>query len=100
MQSTPATRPGRIMRALDGVSQILNVILLDGDANESISGRAYREEWETAERLINGLFFWQSSHCRESYTNDVHRARELLREHARRHGVLIRDDLDGTAKPN
>ena len=57
---------GRIWSA---VSQLLNVILLNGDPNESISGRAYREQWP-AERGINALFFWQSRHCRSAYNTD------------------------------
>lgn len=84
-------RPHRIIRALDATSQWLNVVLLDGDANESISGRCYREEWETAERLINTMFFWESAHCSQAYHNDVARAREVLREHARAHGIQIAD---------
>lgn len=43
--------------------------LIGGDPNESISGRAYREQW-WIEKLINGLFFWQSRHCRGAYNSD------------------------------
>ena len=81
----------RLHRALDACSQLLNVVLLDGDANESISGRCYREEWETAERIINSVFFWESAHCRLAYYADVQRARDVLREYAARHGVAIKD---------
>lgn len=83
--------PNRLHRALDATSQLLNVVLLNGDANESISGRCYREEWETAERIINCVFFWEPAHCRMAYYADVQRARDVLREYATRHGVQITD---------
>lgn len=57
---------GRVWSAF---SQLLNVVFLFGHPNESVSGRAYREQW-FAERLINAMFFWQSRHCRGAYNED------------------------------
>ena len=40
-------RPSRLVRAGDALSQLANVLLLNGDANESISGRAHRQGCST-----------------------------------------------------
>ena len=69
-------RPVWIIRLLDSVSQFLNVFLLNGDANESISGRAYRENWK-AEKFIDLLFFFDPEHCRNAYLSDLARAYAL-----------------------
>lgn len=53
------------------LSQFLNVALLFGHSNESISGRAYRENWTVAMKIINGIFFWQANHCRGAHAKDV-----------------------------
>jgi hypothetical protein len=72
------------VRVGDALSQLVNVTLLFGDsANESISGRAYRQRneyqrWCFAYKMINALFFFQDDHCRESYEADVLRAIRLL----------------------
>lgn len=77
------TRPGYLMRVGDAVSQLLNVSLLNGDANESISGRAYREQWTLAVHVIDFLFLWDSpEHCRDAYNADVERARVLVYQDA------------------
>ena len=57
---------GRVWSAF---SQLLNVVLLFGEPNESISGRCYRQQW-WAERLVNSVFFWQSRHCRGAHDAD------------------------------
>jgi hypothetical protein len=75
------TRPHYLIRLGDALSQLLNVALLNGDANESISGRAHREGWKTAERVINGLLRpLGPDHCRTAYEADVARAWELVKE--------------------
>ena len=71
----------RIVKAGDALSQFVNVAFLpkhhETDANESISGRAYRQDW-AIRKLINILFFWQEDHCKEAYFADVDRARALV----------------------
>ena len=52
-------------------SQLMNVVFLNGDPNESICGRCYREPWPRAKRFINALHFWQVNHCRSAYNNDL-----------------------------
>lgn len=71
----------RLVKIGDALSQLLNVALFpkhkDTDANESVSGRAYRKGWGIR-HVINLLFFWQEDHCRSAYFNDLERARRLV----------------------
>ncbi len=67
----------RIGNLWSAFSQILNVLILNGHPNESISGRCYRENWSSAESFINKIFFWQSNHCRGAYNNDRDWAEEF-----------------------
>lgn len=72
------SRPHYLLRLGDALSQLLNVAILNGDANESISGRAHREGWKTAERIIDTLFRpIGSAHCRTAYRADLSRAWEM-----------------------
>ena len=59
------------------VDQLLNT-LCGGWADETLSSRAWRlsgqgRGWSLARRMIDGLFFWQESHCRTSYNNELER---------------------------
>ena len=62
---------------LSAFSQLANVIFLNGNPNESISGRSYRENWEVSLRIVNAIFFWQSNHCRGAHHKDVEWAKEF-----------------------
>lgn len=72
----------RLSKILDAVSQLCNVAFLpnhqDTNANESISGRAHRASWRTAERLIDIILWWDHPHCKNAYERDVQRAREVV----------------------
>lgn len=61
----------------DSVSQFLNVLLLNGHPNESLSGRAWRTKsiWY---RIIDVIFWFDKDHCEMSYMNDLVYAKELL----------------------
>ena len=59
-----------LARIWSAFSQMLNVIMLNGDPNESISGRCYRQKWIKPMLIINACFFWQSNHCRGAYNKD------------------------------
>ena len=75
-------RPPYLVRLGDALSQLANVLLLNGDANESISGRAHRQGWTTTERLIDAIFApWELQHCRIAYLMDVARAKKLIEDH-------------------
>lgn len=74
----------RIVKILDAVSQLGNVANplwdhTDTTANESISGRAYRNglwiEW-----YINAVFYFfgYSDHCRTAYIKDIERAYKTI----------------------
>jgi hypothetical protein len=72
-------RPAYLHRVFDALSQFLNVLVLNGDANESISGRAHRLEWTLVESIIDKAFFWEHAHCYWAYMNDLERARQLIK---------------------
>ena len=73
-----------LLRIGDALSQLGNTIA-GGHPNESISGRAYREQ-RAHRHLIDGFFAWfgDCNHCRESYMNDVKYAGKLLALHRTR----------------
>ena len=68
-----------IANVLSSFSQVANVVLLNGNPNESISGRAYRENWNKTMWIINTCFFWQSNHCRGAYKKDLLWATEFVK---------------------
>lgn len=57
---------------LIAIDQLLNA-LLGGMADETISARVHRNEWHTAERVIDWIMR-EPGHCRNSYTNELLRA--------------------------
>lgn len=42
-------------------------------ADETFSAMAWRLEWNAAVRIIDGIFFWQNEHCRQSYESEMER---------------------------
>jgi hypothetical protein len=68
-----------LIRVGDALSQLLNVVLLNGHPNESLSGRAWRTKslWYS---VIDLLFFFDPRHCKTAYENDLAYARELVNE--------------------
>ena len=65
-------------------SQFVNVLLMLGNSNESISGRAHREVWKV-KKIINAIFFWQIDHCKSAYTNDLKWAQAYIDKHRSNH---------------
>jgi hypothetical protein len=65
--------PAQVLIAFD---QLLNA-LHGGWADESISARAWRlrhrNPYKTYVTLIDALFFWQQSHCKDAYESEVQR---------------------------
>lgn len=75
-------KTSRWVRIGDAISQGANVLLFDGEANESISGRAHREGWRKTERVINFLLAWKEpDHCRRAHEADVRRAHEWVKRY-------------------
>lgn len=66
------------IRIGDAFSQLINVALLNGHPNESLSGRA----WRTKSRwylVIDTVLFFDKDHCKTAHLNDVAYARELVK---------------------
>jgi hypothetical protein len=72
-------RPNYLVRSIDSISQLLNVLIFNGNANDSISGRAYKESWKS-EKFINFVFFWEPEHCKLAYYTDLARAKTMVYE--------------------
>lgn len=80
----------RVGNVADAMTQLGNALALprpfDTDANESISGRCFREGvleqrgsgWVVAMRSIDWVFsvFGEDEHCRTAYYRDLGRARD------------------------
>lgn len=79
------TKTNRLLRLAALGSQLLNVLLLNGSPDETISGRAYRrgvlmgsDRWARVQRGIDRVFFFQREHCRASHSRDVAFARGIM----------------------
>jgi len=71
----------RLVKALDGLSGVGNVLIYNGDPNYSISGEAYRCHRPKTRRLIDWLFSsFGKDHCKQAYLHDVQKARALIVE--------------------
>ncbi len=87
----------RLKKIGDAFSQLANVALLprheETNANESISGRAFRSGWTKLQERIDWLFSrWEKNHCEASYLMDVSRAQKTLDEHLARQTAGQRED--------
>ena len=76
-----------LIRVGDALSQLINVLVLFGDnANESVSGRAWRLHkrsfiWNGVKIAIDYIASpFEMNHCEASHKADVSRAARLLRE--------------------
>jgi len=66
-----------LIRIGDAISQLLNVVFLNGHPNESLSGRAYRTH--SVWRIVIDLVLWfDKDHCKTAHFNDVKYARTLI----------------------
>ncbi len=75
----------RLIRAGDAVSQLLNVTLLNGQANESISGRCYRQGWKIPMNIIDIIMSpFEKDHCKLAFDNDLKRATDLVSQYGNR----------------
>lgn len=85
----------RLSNSLDALTQLCNALFLpqpfDTNANESVSGRCYREAvleqrggtWTVAYKLIDWLFeiTGQTEHCLSAYQTDLARGDEYRERH-------------------
>ena len=78
---------GYLIRAGDAVSQLLNVLVFNGDSNYSVSGDAHRFKREWLQKTLDKLFArWETDHCRKAHENDVNKAMLLLKENPMTNG--------------
>lgn len=67
----------QLLIALDQLANVLIALLCGykGWSDETLSAKAYRLELERgrtwARKLIDGLFFFDKDHCKESYESEV-----------------------------
>lgn len=66
-----------LVRILNAVSQLGNVVFLNGHPNESISGRSYRENWKLR-HVIDVILWFDEDHCMNSHLNERVWARHIL----------------------
>ena len=66
-----------ILRVLIAIDQLVNVVLLNGSPDHTISGRVGykatttgRRRWLWAEKFIDALFFFDPNHCQASIERD------------------------------
>lgn len=66
-----------LIKVGDALSQLANVILLNGHPNESLSGRAYRtgSMWQ---KVIDAVLWFDKDHCKVSHENDIAYAKDLI----------------------
>lgn len=59
------------MRSLIAIDQLVNVMVFWGEPDETLSARSYRLRsipfWGCMRLVLDALFFWQESHCRQCY---------------------------------
>ena len=74
-----------LIRVGNSLSQLLNTIILNGDPDESISGRSYRrgmlehsKKWRILMNILDKIFWWDYQHCMKSHYNDVNRALRII----------------------
>jgi hypothetical protein len=60
------------------ISQAANALLLNGNPDETVSARAYRCDWETTEKIINIIFWFDPDHCANSHDRDKRFARAVI----------------------
>lgn len=59
------------LKVLIAIDQLINTLTF-GAPDETISARAYRNDWVTLERLINFLFR-DKDHCKNAFFSELER---------------------------
>ena len=71
----------QMYRLLAWGSQTVNVWLLFGHHDQTVSARCYvnrcKKGWRVAYYLVDAIFFWEKGHCKKSYEEDVKFAKEV-----------------------
>ena len=72
----------------DSLSQLLNTVILNGDSDESVSGRSFKngvllgkKNWYYVMKSIDFLFFLiEKDHCKKAFFSDLYRLERRLQE--------------------
>ena len=71
------------LRVAAWMSQTVNLFLLFGHHDQTISARAHvnrnRKGWRQVNKAINTIFFWQKNHTYESFRSDLEYAQQVTR---------------------
>jgi hypothetical protein len=75
-----------LIRLGDAFSQLLNVLLFNGDSNHSVSGDAWRFQRKRLMAVLDFLFRpFERDHCYKAHLHDVQKATLLAQEWNRLH---------------
>lgn len=70
-------------QVLIAFDQLLNAVF-GGYADETISARCWRlrerQPYSTLRAIVDGLFFWEPEHCKQSYESEVERMQSPIEE--------------------
>lgn len=70
-----------LLRVSAWVSQTINLWLLFGHHDMTVSARCYinrdKPYWRVAYKVINTIFWFQKNHCKESFDEDIKYAMEV-----------------------
>lgn len=70
-----------LWRVITWVSQTINLFLLFGHHNQTVSARAYvnrnRRIWKRVDKGINTVFFWCDNHTHEAFRSDMKYGQEV-----------------------
>ncbi|QIB67184.1 hypothetical protein [Kineobactrum salinum] len=73
-----------LLNALVWGSQTVNVLVLAGHPDQTVSARAFvnrdTKRWGVAYKAINTVFFWQDDHCLTSHQEDLLRAKAICNQ--------------------
>lgn len=77
-----------LIRIGDAFSQLLNVMLFNGDPNHSISGDAWRFKRERLRKFLDFVFRpFEADHCYKAHLHDVQKATRLAQEWSDSHQI-------------
>lgn len=75
----------QFVRIAAWLSQGINVLLLGGHQDQTLSARLFinrnKKYWRIGHKVVNIIFFWEDDHCYKSHMKDIEWARELLIYH-------------------
>lgn len=76
---------GWAFQVLIAIDQLLNVVVCNGYADETMSAHCYRMElegkpWGFMRPVIDRIMFFQPNHCREAYESEVLRLQSPISE--------------------